>query len=198
MNQFSVGVRNGRLDSIQTTIGVSAKLLLFSGALPANCAAADPSGLLATLTLPSSWMAAASAGSKALAGVWTGNGSAAGVAACFRFKDNGATTCHIQGTVGQTVTINTSALTAANGNVLTFASTTGVVVGMNVSGTGIVPGTTVIAVTGTTVTLSTSSTAGVASATAITFTYDLPVDNPNIALNQVINVNTFTITDANA
>lgn len=130
--QLSVAARNARLDAIETTAGTSARLLLFSGAQPANCAAADPSGLLATLVLPSDWMAAASGGVKALAGSWTGTGSAAGSAASFRIKDSGLTTCHIQGTVtatggggdmtvdnvsianGQTINVTSFNLTDAN------------------------------------------------------------------------------------
>ena len=98
--QLSTAVRNARLDAVESTVGTSAKLYIYSGSVPANCAAADPSGLLATLTLPSDWMAAASSGAKALAGSWTGTGSAAGTGASFRIKDNAGTTCHLQGTFG--------------------------------------------------------------------------------------------------
>ena len=45
-------------------------------------------------------LAAASSGAKALAGTWTGTGSAAGTGASFRIKDNAGTTCHLQGTFG--------------------------------------------------------------------------------------------------
>jgi len=54
-------------------------------------------------------------------------------------------------------------------NVLTFSSTTGVVIGMSVSGTSIPAGTTVTAVTSTTVTLSASVTATIATTAAISF-----------------------------
>lgn len=99
--QLSVAARNARLDAIETAVGTSAKLLIFSGAVPANCAAADPAGLLATLVLPSDWMNAASAGSKTLLGSWTVAASGTGTALSFRVKDSANTTCHIQGTVGQ-------------------------------------------------------------------------------------------------
>lgn len=129
---LSVRVRNARLDAIESTIGTTAKLYIFSGAKPADCAAADPSGLLATLTLPSDWMAAAAAGVKGLAGSWTGTGSAAGNAASFRIKDNGGTNVDVQGTVtatggggdltvdnvsianGQTINVTSFNLTDAN------------------------------------------------------------------------------------
>src|SRR5678815_2786518 len=98
--QLSTTARNNRLDTIETTIGTAPLLYLRTGAQPANCAAADSGSLLATLTLPSDWLAAASSGSKAIAGgPWAGTGSGAGTAAHFRIKDSTATTCHIQGSV---------------------------------------------------------------------------------------------------
>ena len=57
--QYSVAVRNAKLDAVETQIGVSAILKIFSGAEPANCAAGDPAGLLCTIALPADWMAAA-------------------------------------------------------------------------------------------------------------------------------------------
>jgi hypothetical protein len=44
--QNSVAVRGAKLDAVETQIGTTAVLKIFSGAQPANCAAADPSGLL--------------------------------------------------------------------------------------------------------------------------------------------------------
>jgi len=98
--QLGQTVRNNRLDQIESTIGTLPKLLLFSGAVPANCAAPDPSGVLATLTLPADWMNGASNGVKTLAGTWTGAASGSGTALSFRIKDSTGTTPHIQGTVG--------------------------------------------------------------------------------------------------
>ena len=130
--QLSVAARNAGLDAYETAVGVSAKLDIYSGSPPANCAAADTGTLLATLSLPSDWMANASGGSKGLAGSWTGTGSAAGTAGYFRIKDRTNTTCHMQGTVtltggggdmtmdntniasGQSITVNSFNLTAGN------------------------------------------------------------------------------------
>jgi hypothetical protein len=197
--QISTAVRNARLDTVESTIGASAQLKVRTGAPPANCAAADTGTVLATMTLPADWMAAAAAGSKALSGTWQdASADATGTAGHFRVYDSAGTTCHIQGTAGQNVVLTTSALTAANGNVLTFAATTGVVAGMNVSGTGVVAGSTVAAVTGTTVTLSMTSTAGVASGASITFSYDMSLDNASIAAGQSVTVASFTLTDSNA
>ena len=101
--QLSVGVRNARLDAIETTVGTSAIMKIRSGAAPANCAAADSGTVLATLNLPSDWMAAASSGSKAKSGTWEDTSAdATGTAAHFRLYASDGTTCHIQGTVTAT------------------------------------------------------------------------------------------------
>ena len=100
--QFSVAVRNARLDAVEVTVGTTAKLALYSGAVPANCAAATPSGLLATLTLPTDWMSGASSGAKALLGTWTGTATGAGNAASFRVFASDGTTCGMQGTITAT------------------------------------------------------------------------------------------------
>ena len=128
--QYSVAVNNARLDAVETTIGATAKLRIYTGAAPANCAAAATGTLLVDMTLPADWMAAASSGSKAKSGTWSGTGVAAGTAGYFRIVDNAGTTTHVQGTCGigtgdlqldntniaisQTVTVNTFTLNAAN------------------------------------------------------------------------------------
>lgn len=70
MIQLSVTVRNARLDAIETAIGTSAILKIRTGSPPANCAASDTGTVLATVNLPSDWMAAAANGSKDLSGTW--------------------------------------------------------------------------------------------------------------------------------
>ena len=101
--QFSVAVRNARLDAIETATGATAVLKIRSGTVPATVATADAGTVLATLTLPSDWMAAASAGAKAKAGTWEDTSAdAAGTAAHFRLYASDGTTAHIQGTVTAT------------------------------------------------------------------------------------------------
>ena len=128
--QYSIAVNNARLDSIESTTGATAKLMCYTGSAPANCAAAATGTLLATITLPSDWMAAASGGVKAKAGTWSGAASASGTIGYFRITDNAGTTCHLQGTAGigtgdmqfdntvvaatQVITVNSFSLTAAN------------------------------------------------------------------------------------
>lgn len=131
--QYSVAVRNAQLDALESTTGTAALLRIYSGAAPANCAAAASGTLLAEMTLPSDWMAAASSGSKALSGTWQdASANATGTAGHFRLLDSGGTTCHAQGTVtatgdggdltldntsiasGQSVTITSFTITAGN------------------------------------------------------------------------------------
>lgn len=101
--QFSVAVRNARLDAIETAIGASAVLKIRTGAAPASCATADAGTVLATLNLPADYMAAAAAASKAMAGTWQdASADAAGTAAHFRLYASDGTTCHLQGTVTAT------------------------------------------------------------------------------------------------
>jgi hypothetical protein len=101
--QFSVAARNAGLDAIETAAGTSAILRIRSGSAPATCATADSGTVLATLNLPSDWLAAASAGSKALSGTWQDTAAdATGTAAHFRVYDSTGATCHIQGTVTAT------------------------------------------------------------------------------------------------
>lgn len=129
--QLSASVRNAMLDVIESTIGASAVLKIRTGAQPANVATADSGTVLATMALPSDWMAAASGGTKALLGTWQDtSGDAAGTAAHFRIYASDGTTAHYQGSVtatggggdltldntsiavGQAVTISSFTLTA--------------------------------------------------------------------------------------
>ncbi len=131
--QFSVAVRNAELDALEAAIGTSAVLKVFSGSPPATCATADSGTVLATISLPSDWMAAASAGVKAKSGTWQdASADNNGTAGHFRIYASDGTTCHMQGTVtatggggdmvvdstsftaGQSFTVDTFQLTAGN------------------------------------------------------------------------------------
>lgn len=117
--QFSVAVRNGMLDAIETVTGATAILRLRTGAPPATCATGDSGTLVAEMTLPSDWMAAASGGTKALLGTWQDlSANAAGTVAHFRIYDSTGVTCHAQGTV--TITGGGGDMTLDN-NVLALA-----------------------------------------------------------------------------
>ena len=134
--QYGTALRNAQLDAIETTIGTTPKLRLYSGSPPANCAAAATGTMVCEITLPSDWLADASAGTKSKSGTWSGTGDAgAGSgtnAGYWRLWNSGVSVCHAQGTVtvtggggdltldntsiasGQTVTISTWTFTAGN------------------------------------------------------------------------------------
>lgn len=130
--QFSDSVRNARLAAIESTIGTAAVLKIRTGAAPSTCATADAGTVLATLTLPSDWMAAPSSASVSKSGTWQdASADASGTAAHFRLYASDGTTCHAQGTVGtsgadmivdntslnagQSFTVNTFQINEANG-----------------------------------------------------------------------------------
>jgi hypothetical protein len=130
--QYSVAVRNSKLDAVETAIGTSAVLKIRSGSPPANCAAADSGTVLATASLPSDYMGAASAGSKAKSGTWEDTSAdATGTAGHFRLYASDGTTCHAQGTVtatggGGDLTVDSVSFTAGqNFTVTGFTLTAG-------------------------------------------------------------------------
>jgi hypothetical protein len=131
--QYSVAVRNARLDAVESTIGTSAIMEIRTGAQPATCATASSGTVLATISLGSDWMAAASSGAKAKSGTWSDTSAdAPGTAQHFRIFASDGTTCGAQGsitatggggdltldntsiTAGQAVTITSFSLTAGN------------------------------------------------------------------------------------
>jgi len=131
--KLSTAVKNARLDSIESTIGAAAVLKIRSGAAPAAITDADSGDVLASLTLPSDWMAAASNGTKALSGTWQDTSADdAGTAGHFRVYASDGTTQHIQGSItatggggdmtldntsiaaGQSITITSFTLTDGN------------------------------------------------------------------------------------
>ncbi len=101
--QFSTRARNAAVDAIEGVIGTSGILQIRTGAVPANCAAADTGTALVTINLPANPLSDAVAGAKALLGSWvdasadasgdlTSNGH-------FRFYGAGGI-CDWQGTCG--------------------------------------------------------------------------------------------------
>ena len=129
--QFSDTYRNNLLDTLETTISTAPILTIRTGAAPANCSVANSGTLLASITLPSDWMAAASGGVKSKSGTWSDSSAdGTGTAGHFRIHNSAGSACHLQGTItatsgggdmeldntsintGQTVTVTTFDLTA--------------------------------------------------------------------------------------
>lgn len=98
--QLAVSTRNAGLDAYETEIGTAARLQLRSGSPPADCATANSGTLIADMTLPSDWLAAASGGSKSKSGTWQDTSADnTGTIGYYRIYESTATTCKIQGTV---------------------------------------------------------------------------------------------------
>ena len=167
--QFSVQLRNAWLDTYESEIGTSPLKRYYTGTKPTVCSASATGTLLVEMTLPSDWMDAPSSGGAAKLGTWSGTALADGTAGYYRIYDSAGTTCHEQGTVTQAFGLTTSGTTTAPSNVLNFASTTGVTVGMPIFGSGVLTGATVAGVTSTTVTMSAATVIGVGSGVTITF-----------------------------
>ena len=133
--QYSLSVRNARLDQVETTIGTNAALLIYSGLPPATLEAAPTGTLLVAMSLPADWMSAAAAGVKAKSGTWSGVAVGSGTAGYFRITNGSPTDVgQIQGliettggsptgdmgldntsiSISQTVTASTFQITAGN------------------------------------------------------------------------------------
>ena len=128
--QYSPTVRDAKLDVVESTITTAPTLAMFTGAAPANTGEANSGTLIASMALPSDWMAAASGGTKAKSGTWQDTSAdASGTIGYFRIYASGGA-CHIQGTcansgadmnldnnvvnAGQQITVTTFTLTAGN------------------------------------------------------------------------------------
>lgn len=100
---YSTAIANARLDLVETTIGTSPILRIRTGAPPSTVATASSGTVLASCTLPSDWMAAASARAKAKSGTWEDTSADnAGTAGHFEIVASDGTTVGMRGTVTAT------------------------------------------------------------------------------------------------
>lgn len=185
--QASTTVRNATLDAIETAIGTTPKLQLRTGAVPANCAAADSGILIGEMALPSDWLAAASGASKAKAGTWSVAASGAGDIAHYRIKDSAGTNCHLQGAVSYSAnawagttayTVGQRVRNGGNVYICTTAGTSAASGGPTGTGSGITDGSVVW--------------------NYVQAYAEMQVDNINASVGQTLTVSTFTITGGNA
>lgn len=184
--QLSTAVRNARLDAIESTIGTAPILKIRTGPPPANCAASRTGTVLATLTLPSDWMAAASGGAKALSGTWEdASADADGRAAHFEILDSGGSTCHAQGIVAMAWQASTAVSVGDY-----FTNDSGKLYVCSSAGTTASSG----GPTGT----STGITDGTAEWDYVQAAADMAINNAIVASSQIFAVTAFTLTDGNA
>lgn len=182
--KFSVTVRNARLNAIESAIGASAILKLFTGPEPASITDPDAGTELAVMNLPSDWMANASGGIKSKAGTWEDAAAEAnGLARYYRIYDNGLTGCHQQGVVSQPWVASSAFIVGqqvhngTNVYICTTAGTSHSSGGPTGTGTGITDGTCV-------------------------WDYvdkkGMTLVNTSIAIGQPVEIDTYSITDGNA
>ena len=129
--QFNVATRNARLDTIESTNGTSCSLEIRSGTKPGTCATATSGGaVLATINLPSDWMAAAASGAKAIAGTWEDLSADSTVTASFfriynSQSTKNETTCFLQGDVAASASdMNVSSVSFTAGQSFSVTSFT--------------------------------------------------------------------------
>ena len=178
---YSNTVLNAQADAAESIIGAAPTLEIRAGTPPAAIGTADSGTLIASLTLPSDWLSAASAGVKNQIGTWSANASAAGKATYYRIKAAG--TAHVQGLIS-----------------MPWQASSAVVVGEYVSNGGNVyrcttAGTTAASggPTGTGPTIS-DGTAVWAYQQAGT---DMSFDNTVIAVNQSVTVSNYVLSAFN-
>lgn len=96
--QFSDATRSAMVNSIPAFIAASPILEIRSGTMPVDVDTAATGTVLASITLPATWMTAAFEGSAPLAGTWqTLSADASGDAGYFRIRQG--STHHIQGLI---------------------------------------------------------------------------------------------------
>lgn len=129
--QYSTDYRDAANDLFETTVGAAPLLKAYTGAQPANCAAAATGTNVANGTLPSDWLTASSGGVKNLNGTWTMTGAATGTLGYYRIYNSAGTVCHEQGSItatgggGDMTVDNTSVVNGQTINVVSFTKTVG-------------------------------------------------------------------------
>lgn len=114
-------LKNAQLDAIESTLGSSATLKVYTGTPPASCEAAVTGTLLATITIPADPFTAASGGSVTLQGTWTTTAVATGTAGYVRLATSGGTGV-LQTAIGDGITIDNAAI--VSGQAVTVTSGT--------------------------------------------------------------------------
>lgn len=194
--QYSDTLRNAWVAAIESTIGTTIKARIYTGAQPANVATAASGTQLWEGNGASDWLTTPSGGSASLISTISGTVANTGTAGYYRLLTSGGT-AHEQGSISLAFSLSTSASTSAGSNVLTFTSTSGVVDGQSISGTGVPSGAVVLSHTSTTVTMSGASSAGVSSSTAIYFgdtSGDLWLNSTALTASQVLTITVLTRT----
>jgi hypothetical protein len=107
--QYSVDVRNAKLNAIETQIGPSPVMGIWTDEKPAMCSSPETGFMLARLALPDDWMEAAVNGVKSMSGEWRDIAQASGVPGYFRIYSMDGR-CKIQGSIGYEMVLDKTSL----------------------------------------------------------------------------------------
>ena len=170
MRKYDYDVQNALISAWIAAIGPAPTLVIRTSDPPDSIYDANAGTALVSMTLPTVWQADPVLGVSDKSGTWSGTASATGVPRHFRMYSAGSPNdCKYQGLISKAFSLQTSSGSAANSNVLTFASTTSITVGQAVFVNGLPTGTTVREKDATTVTLSKALTAAISSGAYIYF-----------------------------
>ena len=127
--QYGSTLRNNQVAQIQSTVGSSAALVIYTGTQPGSCAASATGTTLVTMSLPNPFLSS-TGGVATMSGSWSGTAVNPGVAGYFRILD-GSLVCHVQGSTGlagsgmDMILNNTTIATSGTVSVTTFSVTAG-------------------------------------------------------------------------
>lgn len=125
--QYSLTHRTNAMTQLNTDIGASAVIKLFSGAAPANCGTADTGTVLVTFAGNAGGFGTAAAQVLTASAVASVTAGASGTPGYFRIYPSAATTTNavVQGTVGTAATdMILTAATVTAGQTVNFTSLT--------------------------------------------------------------------------
>jgi hypothetical protein len=125
--QLSVTTRTNQMSTLNTDIGASAVIKIFTGTPPTNCGTADTGTLLATFAGNAGGFGSASAGVLTASAVASVTAASAGAPGYFRVYPTAATTTNavIQGTAGLSATdMIVTASPFSSGQTVNFTSLT--------------------------------------------------------------------------
>lgn len=125
---ISEAYANARMDAFKATVGVSPKVRLFTGDMPATTADADTGTMITEYTLASDWIEDASAGAVTLKDLpINGTAVAAGAPGYLRIYENDGTTCHkqmIAGISGDNADVTVSSANVSIGEAINIIDAT--------------------------------------------------------------------------
>lgn len=192
----AVALRNAQLDAITTAVGASGFLKIYDGTQPLTPGTAlGAQVLLATLPLSATFAPASSSGVLTANAITTANAVASSTASWYSLQTS-ASGRIVEGQVGTTTAVVTAAI-AANTMTVSAVTSGAIAVGQVLSGTNVLPGTTVSGFgtgSGGTGTYFVNLPQTVGSTTVTGVTGDLTLNTTTIASGGPVSVTSFTYT----